>query len=30
MSRWNGTEEFWEKSKAFGTEWQMLFLLIDF
>ena len=30
MSRWNGTDEFWEKSKAFGTEWQMHFLLVDF
>ena len=30
MTWWNGTEEFWKKSKAFGTEWQMAFLLDDF
>ena len=28
---WNGTEDFWEKSNVFGTEWQMaVFLLFDF
>ena len=30
MTWWNGTEEFWKKSKVFGTEWQMVFLLVDF
>ena len=31
MSWWNGTEEFWEKSKAFGSELQMpVFVLDDF
>ena len=24
VARWNGTDEFWEKSKVFGTEWQMV------
>ena len=23
--QWNGTEEFWEKLKVFGTEWRMVF-----
>ena len=25
VTQWNGAEEFWEKTKVFGSEWQIVF-----